>query len=1066
MSLMRIQRLNFATVSVAASLLFSLTPLVGNRTALADTPLVEFNRDVRPILSDRCFRCHGPDEGERATDLRLDVEEIATRVLDSGVTAVVPGDPERSELLLRVTHDDADMRMPPTDAGKSLSDREIRTLESWIKQGAKWSGHWSFHRPTRPVLPTMGRRWSRTPIDRFVYAKLQASNLTPSPAATREELIRRVTFDLTGLPPTPAEIDQFIRDGSPSAYERLVDRLLDSPRYGEHMARHWLDVARYGDTHGLHLDNERSIWPYRDWVIQAINANMPFDQFTIEQLAGDLLDDPTHSQLVATGFNRCNVTTSEGGSIDEEYLFRYAVDRVETTSTVWMGLTAGCAVCHDHKFDPISQKEFYRLYAYFYSLTEKAMDGNALLPPPVIKSPTAGQLRQHVAVRREIEGIASAISNRRTEMRSAFEAWESRARIDATRQRAPDDHILHATFDAFDGDRLEFGNDVTGTVLGKSSSDAGKFGDAFRFDGSTTIEVERFADFGHDDPFSFGAWIYRVSDGHMAILSKMNDSKGVRGYDLYVADGKVFVHLIHDWFDGNAIRVNTQQPIGREKWQHVMATYDGSGKASGIHIYVGGVQQELETTHDDLHGSIKTNKPFRIGRRTDSAPFKGMIDELRVFHRELSDVEVGLVAGVDPIGEILSLDPQERSERQHRDLLNHFLMAEDAGYRELVQELAAARSRKTRIENSFASTLIMQELEKPRQAYVLTRGQYDQLGDPVSPGGLKVLPPISAANGNRSSRLDLARWLVDPAHPLTARVTVNRIWQQYFGTGIVKTSGDFGSQGDWPSHPALLDWLAVEFVESEWNVKALHRLIVSSATYRQSSHASAEAYRSDPENRLLARGPRYRLDAEQIRDNALLVSGLLNGRIGGKSVRPYQPDGLWFAVGYTSSNTARFKQDNGANLHRRGMYTFWKRTSPPPMMQIFDAPSREVCTVRRPRTNTPAAALVLMNDVQFVEAARHFASRTLREAEANDVARINFAFRWVTSRFPTSDELSLVQGLLRDFRGHYLAHPTDASQLLSVGDTELHPELDAVEHAAWTMLCSTLLNLDETVTKQ
>ncbi|MFC1759732.1 DUF1553 domain-containing protein [Planctomycetota bacterium] len=513
-------------------------------------------------------------------------------------------------------------------------------------------------------------------------------------------------------------------------------------------------------------------------------------------------------------------------------------------------------------------------------------------------------------------------------------------------------------------------------------------------------------------------------------------------------------------------RKKKRHPTRREKWQHVMATYDGSGKASGVRLYIGGQQQEIEITHDKLSGTIKTEKPFRIGRRTDGAPFKGMIDELRLYERELTPLEVGLLAGVDPIGEILAIEPSQRTEQQAEDLLTHFLATNDEVHRRLITELSDARNGKKRIESKFPSTLIMRELESPRQAYVFKRGQYDQQGGPVSPGTPHVLPPMSSAKDRSPNRLDLARWMVAPNHPLTARVTVNRIWQQYFGTGIVRTAGDFGSQGDWPSHPELLDWLAIEFVESEWDVKGLHRLIVTSATYQQSSRGSQESYASDPENRMLARGPRHRLDAEQIRDNALMVSGLLNDRIGGRSVKPYQPTGLWSAVGYTSSNTARFKRDDGADLYRRGMYTFWKRTSPPPMMQIFDAPSREVCTIRRPRTNTPAAALVLMNDVQFVESARHFAERTLREAKPSDAARIELAFRWSTSRSPADDELAVVLELLRDYRSHYTSAPRDAKKLLAVGESQSNESLHSIELAAWTMVCSTLLNLDETVTKQ
>ncbi|MCA9213052.1 MAG: DUF1553 domain-containing protein [Planctomycetales bacterium] len=1045
-------------------LVITITLMSMDARANETTQDIDFSRDIRPILSDKCFRCHGPDEEERASDLRLDVQSIATAKLESGVTAIIASDTEASELIRRIDHADADVRMPPIDSGKSLSDNERKLLRDWIRQGAPWAEHWAFVAPRRPALPTAGGTWARNSIDRFTARKQSAAGLAPKEEATREQLIRRVTFDLTGLPPTPEEVERFAGDCGPDAYERLVDRLLESPRYGEHMARHWLDAARYGDTHGLHLDNERSIWPFRDWVIRAYNSNMPFDQFTIEQLAGDLLPNPTLDQLVATGFNRCNVTTGEGGSIDEEYYVRYAVDRVETTSTVWLGLTTGCAVCHDHKFDPISQNEFYGLFSFFFSLTEKAMDGNALLPPPSIKSPTDSQLRQLAAIEREIESAQAAIDGRKQSKLPEFNAWDKSAREQNVQNHPPQDHILLADFESIQGDELTFSGDIKGKVIGKSSSDAGKFGSAFRFDGQTTIEVGETAAFESGDAFSYGAWIYCIENGAMTVVSKMDGGSSVRGYDLYVGGGKLFAHLIHDWEQGNAIRVNTKQPIPREKWQHVMVTYDGSGKAAGVRIFVDGDEQELKRTHDNLSGTIKSSHPLRIGRRTDSAPFTGLIDDVRIYGRELSSAEVGLLAGIDPIKELLALDPQDRTQQQTATLLEHFLTTRDPEFARLRAELSKVRNKKTQLESEYSSTLIMRESEVPRQAHVLVRGQYDQKGAPVQPDVPKVLPPLSRAN-ERPNRLDLAKWLVDPAHPLTARVTVNRIWQQHFGTGLVKTTGDFGSQGEWPSHPDLLDWLATEFIESGWNVKALHRLIVTSATYRQSSFATVAEYNADPENRFLARGPRHRLDAEQVRDNALLISGLLNEQIGGKSVKPYQPEGLWFAVGYTSSNTARFKRDTGPALYRRGLYTFWKRTSPPPMMQIFDAPSREYCTVNRPRTNTPAAALAMMNGEQFVEIARHFAERIML-AEESDEQRIEFAYRWATSRSATANELSVVKAMLSDFRDHYKNDSEAAKELLSVGESQRDKSLDGVEHAAWTMIASTLLNLDETISKQ
>ncbi len=1039
-----------------------LLPIFGLVSVSLTADQIDFNRDIRPLLSDNCFRCHGPDEGQRQANYRLDLKRGAFGELEGGGRGIVGGDVAASKLLERIRSQDPNHQMPPPDSGKVLTRAQIDLLHRWIESGASWEEHWSFVAPVRPRQPAIDRtEWIRNSIDTYVLARIESAGESPSGEADQRALIRRVTFDLTGLPPTPSEVETFLRDSAPDAYERLVDRLLDSHRYGEHQARYWMDAARYGDTHGLHLDNERSIWPYRDWVIDAFNQNMSFDQFTIEQLAGDLIPDATLAQRVATGFNRCNVTTSEGGSIDQEYLVRYATDRVETTATVWMGLTAGCAACHDHKFDPLSQREFYQLFAFFFSQTERAMDGNALLPPPSVKT---ASITQRVKLKR-LQQLRDATRAEREKLQAESDkhlaVWADEYRQSAVMPALPTGAVVRATFDENEGDRIDIGQDRSGLIVGTAMWDAGKRGSGLRFDGKTHVDLGDVAAFDKGDAFSGGGWIYPTGKGALTLLSRMEDEQAFRGYDIYLGNNQLFVHFIHHW-DKDAIRVNTKRKLTLSSWQHVFVTYDGSGTAAGIHVYVDGQEEELQVTHDRLRGSISTDATLKIGRRTPSAPFQGIVDDVRIYPRVLTDREIQALVGANPIAELLAKSDGDWSSSERWQLLDRFLQQRDANYRGLVDQERRQAELIRRIESSFASTLVMQEMSKPRAAHLLIRGQYDQPGESVKPAVPAILPAMSA--NMPSNRLGLARWLTSPTHPLTARVTVNRIWQQHFGMGLVKTTEDFGSQGQWPSHPELLDWLAVEFVESGWDVKAIHRRILTSATYRQASIASPAAYQRDPENRLLARGPRFRMDAETIRDNALAVSGLLVEQTGGKSVKPYQPLGLWKAVGYTSSNTAQFQVSEGASLYRRSLYSFWKRTSPPPSMQIFDAPSREVCTVRRPRTNTPAAALVLMNDPQYVEAARQLACRMIAVAES-DAERIRHGMLLATARPPAADEQQILQQMLTAYRLRYEQDPAAARQIIAVGVSQHDPSIEANELAAWTLIASTLLNLDETITK-
>jgi hypothetical protein len=1040
----------------------------GGMPLMTDGAEVNFSRGIRPLLSDRCYRCHGPDEKERQAGLRLDQRDAAFAPRDGGA-AIVAGKAAESVIWQRITSTDPTLRMPPPESGKTLSETEIDQIRRWIDEGAPWQDHWSFASPTRPQVPAV-RHAERVfnPIDAFILARVEQAGLSPAAEADRETLIRRATFDLTGLPPTLEEVDAFLGDSEPGAYERVVDRLLKSPRYGEHMARYWLDLARYGDTHGLHLDNRRQIWPYRDWLIRAFNENLPFDQFTVWQLAGDLLPQPTTDQLVATGFNRCNVTTSEGGSIAEEYRVRYAVDRVETTATVWMGLTAGCAVCHDHKFDPLTQNEFYRLYGYFYNFAESEMDGNALLPNgPTLAAPSPTQREQLTGLEKKSTELDTALAARREAVTDALAAWEAKVRSGEEKlPAAPSDMLVYLPLDETEGMSAanRVGESSPATLVGKPNWVAGQHAGALQLSGDAHLELLGVGDLERTDAFSYGAWVKPDNEKAGTIISRMIDGQAFRGYDLYLGNGQVFVHLIHSW-EGNAIRVNTKEKLKVNTWQHVMMTYDGSSKAAGVRIFVDGKPMELQITHDTLTETIKADTPLRVGRRNPGAALEGVLDEVRIYARRLSAEEVALVAGGNPVAELLAIDPANRNDAQRTQIRDYYLAQYDAPYQQLRQQQASLVQERTALESSIPKTMIMGDRSNRAPIYRLVRGQYDHpdTSQALEPNVPAVLPALPA--DKTGTRLDLARWLVDPRHPLTARVTVNRFWQQLFGMGIVKTTEDFGSQGEWPSHPELLDWLAVEFVESGWDVKGLFKKLMMSHTYRQQAIATADQLTQDRDNRLLSRGPRFRLDAETIRDNALALSGLLVGEIGGPSVRPYQPSGLWEAVGYTSSNTARFEQDHGIALYRRSMYTFWKRTAPPPSMQIFDAPSREYCVTRRERTNTPTAALVMLNDQQFVEASRQFAQRLLKETKAEPTERLRIAFRMATARFPSERELQILTRVQQRAFETYRANPQAAEALLAIGESPRDKTLDPVEHAAWTILASTILNLDETLTK-
>jgi hypothetical protein len=1014
--------------------------------ATASKSKIDYNRDIRPILSENCYACHGPDAGKRKAGLRLDLKDAAQSELKSGNHAIVPGDVSKSSIVARITTSDEDDRMPPAKTGKHLTGAQIDILRRWVMEGAQWKDHWSFVPPERGELPAVkSRRWPRNPVDNFILARLEREHLQPMPEADKPTLIRRVTFDLTGLPPTVKEVDAFLADRRADAYERLVDRLLASPRYGEHMAHYWLDAARYGDTHGLHLDNERSLWPYRDWVVNAFNRNERFDQFTIDQLAGDLAPKATLDQKVASGFNRCNVSTSEGGAIDEEFYVRYAVDRTETASTIWMGLTVGCAVCHDHKYDPIAQKEFYQLYAFFNSNTEKAMDGNALLPPPVMKLPSAEQQAKLAELNKQLAPAEARIREEAAKIKYKEPPALKMATNASDFVWVDDDYPAGAKGTINDGTAERRWVEQTNVVSGKRAlvrTDKGLAQDVFT---------------GASQPLLIGkgdkmfAYVY---------LDPTNLPKAI----MLQYHTTEWLHRAN-WGDEDAIPYGDKGTskkliIGAlpeaGKWVRLEVDASKLGLSEGAKVDGLAFTQFGGTVYWDKAGIVTaTPQEDRSG-----------ISQIAWERQEKVKEPSGLPRDVI---EAIKIARGKRTKEQNRLVREHYLanvyLPARATFEPMFKDIAAIKKQRDDLDNALPSTMVMQEMESPKAAYILKRGEYDKQGDAVQRGVPKILPPLSPLPAGKTNydRLDLARWLVAPEHPLTARVTVNRFWQQFFGNGLVKTSADFGAQGEWPSHPELLDWLACEFRDG-WDMKALVRLLVTSAAYRQESRVTPEKLQADPENRLVSRGPRFRLDAEMIRDNALYVSGLLVEKMGGRSVKPYQPEGIWEAVGYTASNTAKFQQDHGEALYRRSLYTFWKRTAAPPTLVTFDAPSRERYCMRRERTDTPLQALVTMNDPQYVEAARHFGER-LVQSDAKPDNRLDYGFRAVTSRHPSASEKSILKQALMKNLARYKSNPDMAKKLLTVGESPANKDLDPSELAAYTMVASLLLNLDETLNK-
>jgi mono/diheme cytochrome c family protein len=1045
---------------------------------------IAYNEQIRPILAENCFSCHGPDSASRKADLRVDRRDAA---VERG--AIAPGDPDASELVARLLTNDPEQQMPPPATKKKLTDQQKQLLIEWVRQGAEYQAHWALLAPERPALPAVqDTGWSDHPLDRLVLARLEQSGLSPAPAADRRTLARRLHLDLTGLPPDPQLVEEFVSDTSSDAYERLADKLLESPQWGEQRGRYWLDAARYADTHGIHFDNFREIWTYRDWVIKAFNRNLPFDQFTIEQLAGDLLPDATLDQKVASGFNRCNMTTNEGGTIPEEYLVLYTRDRTETVGQVWMGLTVGCAVCHEHKFDPLTQREFYELAAFFNNTTQAAMDGNIKDTPPVIRVPLEQERGRLEELAGEIAALQAARDQRREAARSAFEAWLASNPEAALTNTLPVDQLaLHAPLSEGEGQatRVQVDGQAVDLPLEASATwQPGPAGQKALQPQGTACRLPDFGDFERDQPWTCSAWIKApANDSFGAIAARMDNQNAFRGWDFWFQARRIGTHIVSRWPE-NAIKVVGRDQIAADTWTHVTVSYDGSGKATGVKVYYNGQLQPtlVESASDQITDSTRTNVAFQVGQRSDNEPLSAVaLHDLRVYRRPLAPSEVASLARASHIAALLAKAADQRSDADRQALYDWWLEVLDDPYRETSAQLAQRERERDDIVARGSLAHVMNERTEPAMAYVLFRGAYDQRRDAVEAKTPAMLPPMPEHLPR--NRLGFAQWLMLPEHPLTARVAVNQFWQQLFGTGIVRTTGDFGVSGEMPSDPRLLDWLAVEFRESGWDVKRLFKLIVTSATYQQSAVATPEKLEKDPDNRLFSRGPRFRMDAEMVRDYALATSGLLVRQLGGPSVKPYQPPGVWEAVAMIGSNTRDYREDEGPNVYRRSLYTMWKRSAPPASMEIFNAPAREVCTVRRERTNTPLQALVTLNDPQFVEAARALAQAALTPetfADRNalpspddkasppvaiDEQRVQWLMHRVLARPASPVELPLLLESLRDLKAYYDAHENEATELARVGKLPVPAGLDVRHVAAWTMFTNQLLNLDEALNK-
>jgi hypothetical protein len=1002
---------------------------------------IDFDREIRPILSDNCFTCHGPDASKRMANLRFDTADGGAFLK----SVIVPGKSAESHLFARVSAAGPN-KMPPPASGRVLTPRQIDALKQWIDEGAKWQTHWAFQTTVRPPTPAVKEpAWTRNPIDNFILARLDQEGLKHSPEADKATLLRRLTYDLTGLPPTPAELTSFLADKSPDAYEKRVDSLLASSRYGERMATQWLDLARYADTHGYHIDSHREMWHWRDWVIGAFNHNMPYDQFTIEQLAGDLLPNATKEQKLASGFNRNHMVNFEGGAIPEEYQVEYVIDRLEATSTTWMGLTMGCARCHDHKYDPIPQRDFYRFFAFFNNVNEKGLDGRNGNAEPFLQLPSPEQKTRLEKLKADIAAHEKALPEETVAKEQA--EWENRERANFL-LKGREGLLAHYELDGNLTDSS--GHHLYGRVSkGDLTYSNGAVDRGADFDGQTRVAFSHVPAFQTGQPFATAFWL--------KVNGKLKDPVFAQGgFKVWLDDFELsgvqqrVPRLYVAMDDGTQLRTADRLPWP-DNMNHIALNYDGAA----LTVYINGKPVKTEALPKSTVASTPPNVPLEMRE------FKGKLDDFRIYNRTLQPAEIQYLGGQEILRATLSILPDKRSKEQKAWIRDYFLAD-----RKEWMELKALRGEEKKLIAQIPTTMVMSEMtEKPRESFILARGDYRNQTEKVTAGVPALLPPLPP--NAPANRLGLAQWLMDPGHPLTARVAVNRYWQMYFGTGLVKTLENFGSQGDPPSNQQLLDWLATEFIRTRWDVKGMQRLIVTSAAYRQASRVTPELLEKDPDNRLIARGPRFRLPAEMVRDGELYLSGLLKESVGGPAVNPYQPAGVWEEIAFGDGFTAQtYTQGHGDDLHRRSLYTFWKRTAPPPEMTTFDAPDREKCAARRSLTNTPLQALVLLNDTTYTEAARALAERMLTEGGKTAVARLEYGFRLATARAPQPRETAVLKDALNADLLEFKRHEDRAQALLKNGEAPVNPKLDKSELAAWTTVAGMILNLDETITKQ
>jgi Protein of unknown function (DUF1553)/Protein of unknown function (DUF1549)/Planctomycete cytochrome C/Concanavalin A-like lectin/glucanases superfamily len=1139
---------------------------------------LDFNQDVQPILADRCFSCHGPDPEMRKAGLRLDLAEAAMKKRDGHRDAIVPGHPEKSELVKRIESKDPHYLMPQNAQGaaKPMAAAEIAILKEWIRQGAVYRPHWAFETPVRPAVPhsPQSDTWARNAIDDFVFAKLAQHDLQPSAEPDKTALIRRVTLDLTGLLPTPEQVRAFVNDSSPDAYEHLVDHLLAQPTFGEQRARYWLDYARYSDTYGLHFDNSRDIWPYRDYVIRSFNNNKPFDQFAMEQIAGDLMPMKTLDPLIGSGYVRLGVSSNEGGTISEELRVNIARERTEAYGATFMGLTVGCAVCHDHKFDPTTQRDFYSLSAFFNNLDEKPYNDDRPVWAPAVRIPHAAKEDAYDRVLAHRSELQEKLNAMHGEARKLVPQWLASGK-DQPRGVSTEGLTVRLRLDEGSGEVLKNSAPNPNPASFNTTTMKPEWGETtwlwpdFRMQSSTRVLLGQAGDYEANHAFSAGGWfMFRAAPFHPAsygtMISKMDSTQHDRGWELAADDdGIITVALVNQTAKGDdaekdaekkeaapdkknakrapakeppktkepfnyptpqdlstkdlspnkppeqvkaekdaekkskaedaaeakakkskakkskpddqppdrtpqiAIRVAAVQPIPIDNaWKHIFFTYDGSGHASGVKIFINGVQIATRVLKDNLGtASVRTGAPMQLGwRDPEEHPAKdARYQDIRLYARALAADETQRLPFEDYVAEIAARPPAEWTTDQWHVITQFYLNNVDATYRQIQREISSLDKQLDRLSAGGNLTLVSWEKSTLPYANVLTRGVYTARTERVEANTPHFLPPLPPDEPH--NRLALAKWTVSSENPLTARVTVNRMWYELFGTGLVETTDDFGIMGQRPTHPELLDWLAVEFRDSGWNVKHMYKLMVMSATYRQSAKADSQLLAKDPGNHWLSRGPRFRMDAEMVRDIALQSGGLLVQTIGGPSVKPYQPPSIWEQVSYPTSDTVHYVQDHGDSLHRRSMYSYVKRMAPLPNMDAFDAPTRDVACTRRQRTDTPLQALVTMNDVQWVEAARALAERVIRESGRNQDQRMDRMGLILLARVPPPHMAAALEKSLTEMQKHYAANLKDARALINIGEKKPDSSIPEPELAAWTMIASEMLNLDETLNK-